>query len=526
ASCDDGIYCNGADTCDAQGSCQHAGNPCAEPCVTACSELSHGCGPTPAGELCDDGLACTTDDACDGSGACAGVPDDGLCAGGMVCEPGCATSADGCVDVPDILVTSPDGQDLTECIIHTPGLPNQLGCLECSAWITPQVIDRSDFSGCQDDGWQLDSGNCSLGLFTPTCPLNSMGLACCQNRVCPIQQGVHTGREALMFDKGTCSNEEWRLYKDFDLRAFDTVELCYEFGQEGAQDDELFQINVNDGGGPDGGVLDCLDGSMLPSGELLQNCHILPPAASTWSRARVLFWTHSDDSGDFWMLDTISLIGGWNGCPPVLQDLFVESFDSCPGIFPTGWNGWTISGNPRCEYPSCSPEMLMVEPGSEVYLERIVDTSSAGEVQLCWLAHSESSPSGQLEVEIDTGSGWSQVYELSYGGLLPPPNCAQTCVDLTSSDPAAAYNPSLGLRFHVDNNGGTFFLDEIKLLGGQRCDAQALGKVHVGALVQEGLSSYTTQVSSMDGHALTVTLECRWAGREGAVGSDSFQFIQ
>ena len=73
-SCDDGVFCNGADTCEG-GECRvHAGDPCAggAECNDACDEAGRSCA-TPAGSSCtDDGALCTTD-VCDGAGGCTHV---------------------------------------------------------------------------------------------------------------------------------------------------------------------------------------------------------------------------------------------------------------------------------------------------------------------------------------------------------------------------------------------------------------------------------------------------------------------
>ncbi|MEW6269255.1 MAG: hypothetical protein AB1689_08170, partial [Thermodesulfobacteriota bacterium] len=70
-SCDDGLYCNGADTCLA-GTCSvHTGDPCAGglECANVCDEGGDTCN-VAAGTACsDDGEICSAD-VCDGSGAC------------------------------------------------------------------------------------------------------------------------------------------------------------------------------------------------------------------------------------------------------------------------------------------------------------------------------------------------------------------------------------------------------------------------------------------------------------------------
>ncbi len=70
--CNDGVFCNGADTCSA-GTCSgHAGDPCTSGgvCADACNEAADDCFDLAATPCPDDGSACTAD-ACDGLGTCA-----------------------------------------------------------------------------------------------------------------------------------------------------------------------------------------------------------------------------------------------------------------------------------------------------------------------------------------------------------------------------------------------------------------------------------------------------------------------
>ncbi len=75
-SCEDGMFCNGVDTCDGAGHCNgHSGDPCtgSGECTDTCNQLGGGSGNclSPAGTAClDDGNLCTRD-ACDGAGSCA-----------------------------------------------------------------------------------------------------------------------------------------------------------------------------------------------------------------------------------------------------------------------------------------------------------------------------------------------------------------------------------------------------------------------------------------------------------------------
>jgi hypothetical protein len=88
--CDDGTFCNGADTCEL-GVCVHAGDPCSDPAT--CNEHDARCD-------CDDGNACTDEDYVRSDGACAGSPtiSDRPCTSCSV--PGaCGCCAGSCVPV-------------------------------------------------------------------------------------------------------------------------------------------------------------------------------------------------------------------------------------------------------------------------------------------------------------------------------------------------------------------------------------------------------------------------------------------
>jgi hypothetical protein len=68
-ACDDGLFCNGADTC-LGAVCGHAGDPCPGSECNTCNEVAGNCF-DPAGTLCtDDGLYCTGVEECDGTGTC------------------------------------------------------------------------------------------------------------------------------------------------------------------------------------------------------------------------------------------------------------------------------------------------------------------------------------------------------------------------------------------------------------------------------------------------------------------------
>ena len=105
--CDDGLYCNGSDSC-ADGTCSvHDGtNPCPGPdgdadCSESCNEASHACdGADPDSSPCDDEQDCTSDDMCHG-GVCEGEPgNEGLRYPGT-CDNGFDDDCDEKTDVAD-----------------------------------------------------------------------------------------------------------------------------------------------------------------------------------------------------------------------------------------------------------------------------------------------------------------------------------------------------------------------------------------------------------------------------------------
>ncbi len=96
AQCDDGQWCNGAETCDlGVHTCQSGTAPnCADAfaCTTdSCNETTDGCVHTPSNATCSDGLACNGTETCDPVAGCqSGTAPN--------CDDGIACTADACVE--------------------------------------------------------------------------------------------------------------------------------------------------------------------------------------------------------------------------------------------------------------------------------------------------------------------------------------------------------------------------------------------------------------------------------------------
>jgi hypothetical protein len=115
--CSDGLFCNGADTCDASGVCaNHPGDPCPGAdgdgnCSESCDEATDSCtAPDPNGSACNDGLFCNGADTCSG-GACSGHAGD-PCAAGTECADSCNEGAGNCFE-PSGTPCTGDGETCT-----------------------------------------------------------------------------------------------------------------------------------------------------------------------------------------------------------------------------------------------------------------------------------------------------------------------------------------------------------------------------------------------------------------------------
>ncbi len=156
ALCDDGLFCNGMETCDAVRDCQ-AGTP----------------------PSCDDGVACTTD-SCDRSvDDCVHTPDDGLCDNGVFCDGREVCDAvQGCVSGPDPCPGHACRESDQQCL----GCRNDADC------------DDGDFcNGAETCG---KKGVCRKG--TPPCP---KGLVCN-----PDARRCEGGAFALDIKPNACPN--------------------------------------------------------------------------------------------------------------------------------------------------------------------------------------------------------------------------------------------------------------------------------------------------------------------------------
>ncbi|PRP88175.1 hypothetical protein PROFUN_03998 [Planoprotostelium fungivorum] len=196
-TCDDGIFCNGVDTCDSYGKCLHGGNPCGSvtlenACDSTCNEVNTSC-IAPAGTICDDGNFCLSNDTCNGLGVCKGnvptcdatnpcnntcnatakscqAPDDTKCSGSTWCEGEGVCSSGLCTD---FVGPCPDVQCNNVCNDTTHTCTAAMG--------TACLGSNNTCTGAQCNG----NGTCVVTPRLGSCTINDCTIeATCQAAQC------------------------------------------------------------------------------------------------------------------------------------------------------------------------------------------------------------------------------------------------------------------------------------------------------------------------------------------------------
>ncbi len=186
SACNDGVFCNGADTCSAGACSVHAGNPCAGPdgdanCTESCDEALDVCSaPDPNGSACSDSLFCNGSDTCSGGvcsvhagSPCVGADGDGNCA------ESCNETADNCTS-PDpngsacndgLFCNGADTCSAGACSVHTaapcPGPDGDANCAEsCDEALNVCTAADPNGSACNDGLFCNGVDTCASGACT------------------------------------------------------------------------------------------------------------------------------------------------------------------------------------------------------------------------------------------------------------------------------------------------------------------------------------------------------------------------
>lgn len=268
-ACDDGSYCNGTETCQAGVCAGSTGNPCPGPdgddnCSESCNEDANNCtAPDTDGSSCTDGAFCTGADSCQ-SGSCsvhAGNP----CSGGSECADSCNEALDNCFDTAGT-VCGDDGNPCTD-----------EQCNGAGACVHPNKLPETP---CPDDGVECTFDKCDGG---GTCahPAKIAGTACttdnngCTDDVCNGGGScVHNNNTAPCTDNvycngaDTCSNGSCSVHAGDPCPGTDgdvnCTESCDEAHDNCAANDPNGSACSN--GQTCDGADTCQNGTCTPSG--------------------------------------------------------------------------------------------------------------------------------------------------------------------------------------------------------------------------------------------------------------------
>ncbi len=191
--CDDGLFCNGTDTCnESTDSCDEGAPPSADDSVSctvdSCDEVNDTIVNTPDDSACDNGLFC------DGSETCDAVND---CQAGTApsTSDGVSCTVDSCNEATDSIVNTPD-DSLCDNGLFCDGTETCDAVNDCQAGTEVQcapgeacdeATDACVVSACDNDGI------CEVGEDCGTCPNDCIGGttsgASCGNGVCEAGDG-------------------------------------------------------------------------------------------------------------------------------------------------------------------------------------------------------------------------------------------------------------------------------------------------------------------------------------------------
>ena len=247
APCDDGIFCNGADTCSGGACSVHAGSPCSETECSTCQEETDSCfdpaGPagSDAGKECtddlcdgagvcthpnntvpcDDGIACPENDTCT-NGQCNGIPNNALCDNGLWCDG--AETCDALLGCQD--GTPPDCNDNVACTVDSCNegtdscdhIPNNALCdngLWCDGAETCDALlgcqdgtppDCNDNVACTVDSCNEGTDSCNNIPNHASC---DDGVECTINTCHPDLDCQFTPFNPLCYDGEYCTGVEY-----------------------------------------------------------------------------------------------------------------------------------------------------------------------------------------------------------------------------------------------------------------------------------------------------------------------------
>ena len=230
-TCDDGLYCNGAETCNPVNGCQAGTAPNCDDgvacTVDACDESSDSCTHTPSNAACDDGLYCNGAETCDPVNGCQlGTAPN--------CDDGVACTVDACDESSDSCTHSPNNA----------ACDDENACTDDSCDATTGCVFTADNTNtCDDLNACTLTDSCQAGQCTGSNPVT-----CIASDQCHVAGICDPGT-------GACSNPpapEGTVCDDGDVTTCSdvcTVGVCAGTAvAEPAEVDDSVQLDKTSGG--------------------------------------------------------------------------------------------------------------------------------------------------------------------------------------------------------------------------------------------------------------------------------------
>jgi hypothetical protein len=534
--CDDSLFCNGQEDCDAGGLCFSEPSPCQQACLMNCDEDLDECVPDPEDTPCEDGAGCTRD-ACDGAGRCVSVPDDALCIPGGVsrCAPECSSDPSGCLDAYPALVldcpVDPPADREAHCKVQTVPDPRAALCAECwvdgqyPVWLAEGLAWVDPFDGqCKLNGWELLDRVCSGSAAT--CPLPTGTNTCCTQLECSSYPP--TAQPAIRLVGSGCASQGVAFGRELDLRAYAGAFVCLDLEPYNRRElDWAVQLEAVDLRHGTRLVGDCAGNTCGRFEDTaFDYCLQVPAEALQWERTRLLVQAHPGQTSYELYLRGIRVLGMPRTCPEPTR-LFETVFWNCSGQQISRYEDWQIPSGVWCAshmLPTCLGESGLVvgsEPMFPVsrYLDMFtqVDLSAFDHgARLCWLRFFPpgfgTRPMGMMEIWANSPVGQSVIYRESFGPYNRVGACEVMCVNLDSRGVKHTGQPAVQIEVHANVDDLLLVLDSFLLVATGRC--QADGAVELGPVAAPDAEpgDYLLPVSSLSGTPAHPVVRCAFQG--------------
>ncbi len=403
AACDDGLFCNGSETCDTFGFCQNAapvncndGVGCTD---DSCNEATNSCDNVANNANCDNGLFC------DGSETCSATLD---CQAGTAvnCNDGVGCTDDSCNEVTDSC----------DNVANDANCDNGLFCdgsETCSATLDCQsgsAVNCDDGVGCTDDSCNEATNSCNSVANNANC---DNGVFCDGAETCSATLDCQTGTTVNCDDGIGCTADACN----------EGTNACDNTPDNTACDDGLFC----NGAETCSGVSDCIAGSDPCPG---QTCD---EATNACSGGGGCITNPDCDDLNACTVDTCSAGVCSNVCASSVSSFpYAENFESGLGLWSnvsgdvfdwTRRSGSTPSSNtgPSGDNTTGSGFYVYTEtsspraPGDTAILEGpCLDLSGESSATLTFWYSMFGSSMGTLDVEVSTDcASWTNVFTIS-----------------------------------------------------------------------------------------------------------------